>query len=63
MVGGTSSLTTLGVQPLLGRLPGKDDDTQRAQVMVISHWLWTTWFGSDPAVIGRSFEAAGRGAR
>ena len=60
MVAGTSSLfTTLGVQPLLGRLPNKEDDDQRAQVMVISYWLWTTWFGSDPAVIGRSFEAAG----
>ena len=43
MVGGTSSLfTTLGVKPLLGRLPGKDDDAQRASVMVISHALWTT---------------------
>jgi putative ABC transport system permease protein len=60
MIGATSSLfTTLGVQPLLGRLPSKEDDAQRAPVMVISHWMWTTWFGSDPAIIGRSFEAAG----
>ena len=55
----TSVFTTLGVEPLLGRLPTRDDDAQRAPVMVISHWLWTTWFGSDPGILGRSFEAAG----
>ena len=61
MVQGTSSLfTTLGVKPQLGRLPNKDDDQQRANVMLISHELWTTWFASDPAVIGRSFEASGQ---
>ncbi|MBA2303881.1 MAG: ABC transporter permease [Acidobacteria bacterium] len=60
MVGGSSSLfTTLGVKPLLGRLPTKEDDAQRAPVMVISHSLWTTWFASDPAILGRSFEASG----
>ena len=60
MVPSSSSLfTTLGVKPLLGRLPNKEDDARRAPVMVISHWLWTTWFASDPAIIGRSFEAAG----
>lgn len=55
----SSVLTTLGAKPLLGRLPTKDDDAQRAPVMVISHWLWATWFGADPSIIGRSFEAAG----
>jgi predicted permease len=60
MVTGTSSLfSTLRVKPELGRLPTKDDDAQRAQVMVISHWLWADWFASDPAIIGRSFEASG----
>jgi putative ABC transport system permease protein len=56
----SSVFTTLGVKPLLGRLPSKEDDAQRANVMVISHWLWTTWFASDPAIIGRSFEASGQ---
>jgi predicted permease len=55
----TSVFTTLRVEPLLGRLPSKEDDAERAPVMVISHWLWTTWFGADPGIIGRSFEAAG----
>jgi putative ABC transport system permease protein len=60
MAGVSSSVfTTLGARPVLGRLPTKDDDAQRAPVMVISHWLWTTWFSADPSVIGRSFEAAG----
>ena len=60
MVQGTSSLfTTLRATAALGRVPSKEDDAQRAQVMVISHWLWVNWFGSDPNVIGRSFEAAG----
>ena len=60
LINGTSSLfTTLAATPMLGRLPNKEDDVQRAQVMVISHSLWSTWFASDPSVIGRSFEAAG----
>jgi predicted permease len=60
MVQGTTSLfRTLGVKPALGRLPTREDDEQRAPVMVISHWLWVNWFGSDPKIIGRSFEASG----
>ena len=60
MVGATTSLfSTLRVRPALGRLPTKEDDAERAPVMVISHSLWTTWFGSDPSIIGRSFEAGG----
>ena len=46
-----SFFTTLGAQPLHGRLPtDKDDGT----VVVLSHWLWRDWFNSDQAVIGRS---------
>jgi predicted permease len=55
----SSVFSTLGARPVLGRLPTKEDDAQRAPVMVISHWLWTTWFGADPSIIGRSFEAGG----
>jgi putative ABC transport system permease protein len=51
-----SFFTTLGAQPLHGRLPTDEDDNR---VVVISHWLWQTWFGSDPAVIGRSYTFAG----
>jgi hypothetical protein len=45
----------LGVEPALGRLPTETDD---GSVIVLSHWLWESWFGSDPNVVGRSFEVA-----
>ena len=51
-----SFFTTLGAQPLHGRLP-TDEDNNR--VVVLSHWLWRTWFGSDVNVIGRSYYFAG----
>lgn len=50
-----SFFTTLGAQPLLGRLPTDADD---ANVVVLSHWLWRTWFASDPSVINRSYTFA-----
>jgi predicted permease len=51
-----SLFTTLRVQPLHGRLPTDQDS---ANVVVISHWLWESWFNSDLAVIGRSYTFAG----
>ena len=57
MAGGTPSLFhTLGVTPLIGRLPTPEDENG---AVVISHTLWTTWFGGDTAVLGRSFYMAG----
>ncbi|MGH7574072.1 MAG: ABC transporter permease, partial [Longimicrobiales bacterium] len=50
-----SFFTTLGVRPFLGRLPTEEDDDG---VVVISHWLWQDWFGSDPDVVGRSYYLA-----
>jgi putative ABC transport system permease protein len=47
-----SFFTTMGAQTLHGRLP-TDQDGNR--VVVISHWLWRTWFGSDPSVINKSY--------
>lgn len=47
-----SFFTTLGARPLLGRLPNDEDDNT---VVVLSHWLWQSWFGSDPDVVGRSY--------
>src|SRR4029450_6885444 len=35
----------------------KEDEGDTA---VISYKLWTTWFGSDRNIIGRSYEMAGR---
>ena len=50
-----SLFTTLGAQPLLGRLPNDQDN---ANVVVLSYWLWQSWFGSDPKVIGRTYTFA-----
>ena len=43
--------STLGVRPQLGRLPTLEED----DVVVISDRLWSSWFGRDPSVIGRSY--------
>jgi predicted permease len=47
-----SLFTTLGARTVLGRLPTPDDDDR---VVVISHWLWNTWFAADSAILGRSY--------
>lgn len=52
-----SFFDTLGVRPILGRLPSSKED--EGETTVISYRLWTTWFGSDPEVIGRRYEMAG----
>ncbi|MFZ2236457.1 MAG: ABC transporter permease [Dokdonella sp.] len=54
----TNSLySTLGVQPILGRLPVAEDEYG---VALLSYALWTSWFGRDPSVIGRVIEASGK---
>jgi predicted permease len=47
---------TLGVRPMLGRLPVREDADQ---VVLISDRLWDQWFGRDSAVIGRSYFVSG----
>jgi hypothetical protein len=50
----------LGTQPILGRLPAPDEDIPDApQVVVLGHGLWTSVFGADPSVHGRSIERNG----
>ena len=51
-----SMFSTLGVSPMLGRLPEPEDESR---VTVISHRLWSTWLGSDPDVLGRTVYAGG----
>jgi putative ABC transport system permease protein len=51
-----SLFTTLGVQPILGRLPVADDEDR---VVVISYALWQSWFGGSPDVLGRTYSVAG----
>lgn len=52
-----SLFSTLGVEPVIGRLPTEDDD--EGQVVVISHWLWMAWFGGDSSILGESIVVSG----
>jgi predicted permease len=52
-----SVFTTLGVQPLIGRLPTEQDNDR---VVVISHWMWQKWFNSDPNVLNKTYSFAGQ---
>ena len=47
---------TLRARPQIGRLPVADDANR---VVLISDLLWSTWFGRDPAVIGKAYSVAG----
>lgn len=51
----------LGVQPLLGRTL-RDADARPGSdlVVVLTHGLWRTRFGGDPAVLGRTIQLDGR---
>jgi putative ABC transport system permease protein len=50
-----SLYSTLGVAPILGRLPVEADENR---AVVLSDSLWNSWFGRDPSVIGRTIHAA-----
>jgi predicted permease len=50
-----SLLSTLGVQPALGRAFREDEDRPgAAKTAIISDGLWRRAFGADPAVVGKS---------
>ncbi|MCC6317206.1 MAG: ABC transporter permease [Gemmatimonadaceae bacterium] len=44
--------STLGVRPAIGRLPVPEDGDA---AVLISDQLWSSWFGRDSSVIGKSF--------
>jgi putative ABC transport system permease protein len=58
----TASLfSTLGVQPLLGRLPLPTEDQPGASpVTLLSENLWRGRFGADPSIVGRSIDVDGK---
>jgi len=56
-VASRSLYPTLGATPALGRLPLPADEDR---AVVISDTLWRSWFGSDPSVVGRSYDMAGK---
>lgn len=50
-----NAFALLGTAPLLGRaLTAQDEESGAPPVVVIGHTLWTSRFGSDPAVVGRT---------
>ena len=54
VVGG-SYFDVMGLRPVLGRLLNTSDDGARAESeVVLTHRFWTTFFNSDPSVIGRT---------
>jgi predicted permease len=55
--GPPSLFSTLGVTPVVGRLPTMSDE--EGDVAVISHWLWTDWFARDPGVVGQTINVSG----
>ncbi|MFZ0332843.1 MAG: ABC transporter permease, partial [Candidatus Acidiferrales bacterium] len=55
-----SYFSTLGVPALGGRLFTQADDTEgSAPVAVVSYHVWQMTYGSDPSVIGSTFEIEG----
>ena len=50
----------LGVRPVLGRgfLP-EEDEAGSANVVVLGHGLWTTRFGADSSIVGRTITMSG----
>jgi putative ABC transport system permease protein len=53
--------STLGVQPLLGRVfSAAEDQPGRSDVVVLSHRLWQGSFGSNPEIVGRYINLDGQ---
>ena len=49
-----SAFEALGVLPALGRLPTPEEDSPGgAAVALLSHDLWVSQYGADPAIVGR----------
>jgi putative ABC transport system permease protein len=43
----------LGIRPLVGRTFLPDDDTRRANAVVLSETIWRSRFNADPDIVGR----------
>jgi predicted permease len=54
MVVSADFFKVLGVEAALGRGTVTDDEKPQTHVVVLSHQLWSSVFGSDPAIIGRA---------
>ncbi len=55
-----SAFRVLGVHPVVGRLPTAEEDLPTGpRVALLSHRLWASQFGSDPAILGRTIQLWG----
>ncbi|HUN85895.1 MAG TPA: ABC transporter permease, partial [Terracidiphilus sp.] len=52
-------LPLLGVNPELGLGFRPEDEKLGARVVLISHGLWVSQFGSDPRIVGRTMQLSG----
>ena len=52
-------LPALGIRPELGRGFAPDEEKAGTRVILISHALWTSQFGADPAIVGRGVRLSG----
>src|SRR3954469_1133953 len=58
-----SYFEVMGLRPVRGRLLGPSDDgPQAAGAAVLTHRVWTTALGSDPAVVGKTIRLGDRSA-
>lgn len=55
-----SYFATLGVQPLLGRFFGGQEQPGQAPTVVVSYRFWQNQLGADPTVIGKTLRINGR---
>lgn len=64
-VGATPSLfTTLGVQAGLGRtFAPTEAEAGEERVVLLSHGLWSSRYGADPALVGRDIQISGQAYR
>src|SRR2546421_10414970 len=53
-------LPMLGIQPARGRFFTAEEDRAGAQVAIISHHLWQSWFGGDENILGRKIQLNAR---
>lgn len=56
---GASTGTVLGITALHGRLFTEADYPNAGKVLVMSHRLWRSAFGADPAIVGRTVLVGG----
>ena len=52
-------LPALGIRPELGRGFTPDEEKAGTKVVLISHALWASQFGGDPAIVGRGIRLSG----